>query len=183
MAEVEHTSATSVPVQTLWEFVSEMDNWAAWVTGYQSHEKESEDDSVWVLKGDLGAMTRTLRFRVHIEEWAGPSRVGFRLEGLNEPVRGRGEFVIATAEGAPAPPARKSLAARMLEAIVRFLWRRPRAARREPTGTAEARMTFRLTLEPGGPMGPMIDAMVKPAMSVAAEDLAGRILGHLEGRS
>ena len=29
-------------------------------------------------------------------------------------------------------------------------------------------------------MGPMINAMIKPAMTVAAEDLANRIVGHLE---
>ena len=47
-------------------------------------------------------------------------------------------------------------------------------------GEGMARLTFRLTITPGGPMGPMINAMIKPAMVVAAEDLADRIVGHLE---
>jgi hypothetical protein len=41
-------------------------------------------------------------------------------------------------------------------------------------------MTFELRLDPGGPMAPMIDAMMKPAMAAAAEDLAQRIIVHLE---
>ena len=34
--------------------------------------------------------------------------------------------------------------------------------------------------ERGGPMGPMVDAMIRPPMAAAAEDLANRIIGHLE---
>jgi hypothetical protein len=43
-----------------------------------------------------------------------------------------------------------------------------------------ARLTFRLRIEPGGPMAPMINAMMQPAMNVAAEDLAQKIVAHLE---
>jgi hypothetical protein len=41
-------------------------------------------------------------------------------------------------------------------------------------------MSFALRLEPGGPMAPMVNAMLKPIMLPAAEDLANRILAHLE---
>ena len=45
-----------------------------------------------------------------------------------------------------------------------------------------ARLEFKLRLDPGGPMAPMVNAMIKPAMLVAAEDLANKIIGHLEAR-
>ena len=43
-------------------------------------------------------------------------------------------------------------------------------------------MTFRLGLTPGGAMAPMIEAMIKPVMLATAEDLAQRIVAHLEAR-
>ena len=67
---------------------------------------------------------------------------------------------------------------------MRFFFRRARGpavvrARRQ-TGAPTTRMTFRLRIDPGGPMAPMIDALMKPAMAAAAEDLAQRIVAHLE---
>ena len=45
-----------------------------------------------------------------------------------------------------------------------------------------ARLTFRLRVDPGGPQAPLINAMMKPAMVAAAEDLASRIVSHLEAQ-
>jgi hypothetical protein len=41
-------------------------------------------------------------------------------------------------------------------------------------------MRFRLRVEAGGPMGPMVNAMIKPVLGPVAEDLASRIVSHLE---
>jgi carbon monoxide dehydrogenase subunit G len=92
--EVEYATTARLPVQTIWEFVEEMDNWASFVVGYQSHEKQSDKDSTWVLKGDVGMLARTVKFAVRIDEWDGPSRVSFSLEGLNEPMKGSGTFLL-----------------------------------------------------------------------------------------
>jgi hypothetical protein len=43
-----------------------------------------------------------------------------------------------------------------------------------------ARLSFRLRVDPGGPQAPMLNAMLRPAMVAAAEDLASRIVAHLE---
>lgn len=190
MAEVEYTTSARLPVEVIWDFVQEIDNWAPMLTGYQSHEKESADDSLWVLKGDVGAMTRTLKLRVHVSEWAGPERVVFQLEGLNELMTGDGTFLMAPYEDADSAPAlgqpRYNLFQRIGLAITRFFFRLFRGkAQRAVTadagpGKGMARLTFRLRMDPGGPMGPMINAMIKPAMVVAAEDLANRIVGHVE---
>src|SRR5262245_1995214 len=164
-----------------------MDHWAPFLTGYQSHEKQSDTESVWTLKGDVGVLARTLRFRVLITEWAGPERVAFGLKGMNEPMTGEGAFRVEQLAGvappaAPAPAPARGLAV-LWERIVRFFFRRARgpAVVRAPQTTApNTRMTFWLRVTPGGPMAPMIDALMKPAMAAAAEDLAQRIVAHLE---
>ena len=72
MAEAEYTTTTRVPIDRVWDFVQEMDNWGRFVTGYQKHEKQDDTHSTWTLKGDVGVLSRTLTFKVVITEWNGP---------------------------------------------------------------------------------------------------------------
>ncbi len=187
MAEAEYTTTTRLPVERIWGFVEEMDNWARFVTGYQSHEKKSETQSLWTLKGDIGVLARKLVFEVDITEWSPGKRAAFRLRGVNEPLNGEGVFTLEAATEAAAvpaaPPPAHNLLLRVLEAIVRGLLRLAgRAPRRTPAALSSAgtRLGFRLRLDPGGPMAPMINAMIKPLMLPAAESLANQILAHLE---
>ena len=187
MAEAEYSTTTRLSPDAVWRFVEDMDNWARFVTGYQRHEKQSDTDSTWTLKGDLGVLARTLTFQVHVTEWDGPSRVAFELRGVNEPMTGEGAFRIesaAASDRGPAPEPQRGLAG-LLERIWRWLLGRAgRRVEREaiPAPSAAAtRLQLRLRLDPGGPMAPMINAMIKPMMLPAAEDLANRILAHLEG--
>lgn len=193
MPEVEYATTAKLPVETIWEFVHEMDNWATFVTGYQSHTKENEKDSTWVLKGDVGVLARTVKFAVHIEEWTPPTRVTFTLKGVNEPMNGSGTFVLERYEepgGAPALPAAPQPGgfSRLLERIARFLYRlRHGAAERAASADAgpaagTSRLTFRLAVQPGGPMAPMVNALMRPLMQPAAENLANQILATLEKR-
>jgi len=187
VAEAEYTTTARLPVERIWGFVEEMDNWARFVTGYQSHEKRSDTESLWTLKGDVGVLARKLVFQVDITEWSPGKRAAFRLRGVNEALNGEGVFTLEPATGADAsptaPPPRSALL-RFLESIVRGLlrWmgRAPRRAPAELSGPG-TRMSFRLRLDPGGPMAPMINAMIKPLMLPAAESLANQILAHLEG--
>lgn len=192
MPEVEYATTAKLPVETIWDFVQEMDNWAPFVAGYQSHEKQGERDSVWVLKGDVGVLARTVQFAVHVDEWNGPSRVRFSLQGLNEPMQGSGTFVLERYEEAGAAPAvaapRQGLLARLAAGIARFLYRlRHGSAQRAASADAgpaagTSRLTFQLRIDPGGPMAPMVSALMKPLMQPAAEDLANQILATLERR-
>ena len=193
MPAAEYTTTAKLPVETIWDFVKEMDNWAEYVTGYQSHEKQSDTDSVWVLKGDVGVLARTLKFQVQITEWNGPSRVSFLLKGLNEPMEGSGIFEMAAYEDeseTPGPPAgKKNPIMRLLEAIVRLFIRlfsggKPERAESADAGPGKgmAKLTFQLEINPGGPMAPMVDAMMKPVMRPAAEQLASSIMARLEER-
>ena len=133
MPEAEYSTTARLPVPVIWTFVREMNNWAPFLRGYQSHEKHGENDSVWVLKGDVGMVTRTVKFRVHVDEWGEPKLVRFTLKGVNEPMEGGGEFRLEPWEDAGVaapPPARLGLFAR-LRALALPHVRRPGRARRE----------------------------------------------------
>jgi carbon monoxide dehydrogenase subunit G len=198
VAEAEYTTTTRVPIDAVWAFVQEMDNWGRFVTGYQKHEKQDEKHSTWTLKGDVGVLSRTLTFAVEIVEWNGPSRVSFTLKGVNEPMQGEGTFTLSEEGGAaptpgpvtPLPEAPKQNALfRLLQRFWRWLLGRagggaPQRAAAATLPAAEGgsttRLRFALRLQPGGPMAPMVDAMIRPLMLPAAEDLANRILAQLE---
>ena len=191
MPEAEYATTSRLPVEVIWDFVRDMDHWAPFVRGYQSHEKQGERDSLWVLRGDVGALSRRVVFRVHVTEWAGPSRVAFTLAGVNEPLTGEGAFRLER-EAPLTPPSvaapRPGLLGRLLEAALRWALRvfggRPERATRPDAGArADAtRLGFRLRIEPGGPMAPMLSALIAPALRPAAEDLAEKILAHLEAQ-
>jgi carbon monoxide dehydrogenase subunit G len=192
LAEVRHSTTARLPVEAIWKFVEDMDNWARYVVGYQSHEKLSTDRSVWVLKGDVGVLQRVVKFNVNVTEWAGPKQVHFELEGVNEPMKGSGTFSMDRYEDGDVgeDPANEDagpgFVGRIIEGLLRFFQRLLRgrvergAGADEGPGAGMAQLTFELRIEPGGPMAPMIDALIRPAMRVAAEDLATRIVARCE---
>ena len=121
MAATEYATTTKLPITDIWDFVQDMDNWAPFLTGYQKHEKLSETESVWTVKGDVGILARIVQFRVEVVEWSGPEHVRFTLLGLNEQMQGEGSFRIEPyeeegAERAPATP-RRGWLARALDAL------------------------------------------------------------------
>lgn len=177
MPETTYSTTTHLTPEELWAFVQDMDNWAPYLIGYQSHEKISDELSQWTLKGDAGPLARTVTFRVHVTEWSGPERVAFELEGVNEDMRGGGEFEISTDEKSPTDLPRPGALSRLWAALLRALG--VRALRREAEGGT--RVSFRLRVEPGGPMAPMISAMIQPALLPAAQNLVHQVLDRLEG--
>jgi carbon monoxide dehydrogenase subunit G len=196
VAEAEYVTTARIPREVIWDFVKDLDNFAPFFMGYQEHSQQSETESTWVLKGDLGAMTRTLKFKVTITEWNGPDVVRFGIHGINEAMTGEGSFRmqpfedaddVAVVEAAALGEAR-GLVARWLAAIFRFFFQlfrgRPQRADTADAGPAAGttRIEFRLRVDPGGPMAPMINAMIKPLMPSFAEDFAGKLVGHLEAR-
>ena len=208
MPEVEYVTTMRLAPDKVWEFVRDMNNWAPFLTGYQKHEIESETDSVWTLKGDVGVLSRTVRLKAHVTEWNGPERVSFTLLGLDELVEGGGTLTIgkpgsgaaaggaATAAGggtavgggvtAPGADGKKKLGLwrRFVNGLFRWMFRRMHGSgpkRLGPgAGEAESQLTFRLRMDAGGPAGPLVNAMLAPALQPAAEDLANKIAAHLE---
>lgn len=190
MPEVEYTTRVALPREAVWDFVKDMNNWAPYLTGYQTHEILSETDSIWTLKGDVGVLARVVKLKAHVTEWNGPARVSFTLTGLNEAVDGEGTLEMETAEAqalAPAtPPAAPtgSWFSRLVAAVVRFFFRRvhgPAPVRALPAAGPGSHLKFKLRMDAGGPTGPLVNAMLGPALMPAAEDLANKIAAHLEG--
>src|SRR5919197_5838368 len=106
MPEVTYSTSMSLAPDEIWQFVKDMNNWAPFLTGYQSHEIIDETDSIWTLKGDVGLLSRVVKLRAHVTEWNGPARVAFTLIGLNEIVEGAGSLSMERWQGEaePAPP-------------------------------------------------------------------------------
>lgn len=81
-----------VPIERVWDFVSDMNNWAPLVPGYIEHNIINENQSTWTFKGDIGIMQKTVKLQIDITEWKEPSLVTFDLVGLNENFGGNGYF-------------------------------------------------------------------------------------------
>lgn len=206
MPEVTYRQAVAAPLDRVWEFVQDMDNWAPLVMGYQSHEKLSDLESVWSLKGELGGLTRTARFRVLITEWNGPGRVRFELRGLQEPVNGTGTFESAeivdavgdTPRGDAAPSAHTasraeapSLFARAMRWLLARVFpasakprSRPLVAQQAgvPPRPPESTITFSLSLHATGATGPVLNLLLAPMLEPVAQDLASAIAREIEAR-
>lgn len=194
MAEHTHSVTTSVAPDVVWAFVSDMDQWAPFLLGYQSHEKKSDRESTWTIKGDVGSLSRIVDFRVSITEWQERERVRFTLEGVSEPLQGDGSFRLEeldpdearALQASTEPEPTVGFFVRLWAALLRRLLGRGPSPGAPARGTGAeppaVRLTFRLGLKPGGAMAPMLDAMIKPVMVATAEDLAQRIVVHLESR-
>ncbi len=193
MPEVAYTAEMRLPLATVWAFVSDMNNWAPFLTGYQKHEILDTTDSLWTLKGEVGILSRIVELRAHVTEWVEPQKVSFTLTGINEVVEGGGTLFLREAAlmAKAAPPAapRPRLLRRMLATIARFLFRLthrsttpvlPPSAAASGEGVA---LEFTLRMDAGGPAGPLVNAMLGPALEPAVEDLARKIAAHLEARS
>jgi hypothetical protein len=138
----------------------------------------------------VGVLARIVKLKAHVTEWNGPERVSFTLTGLNEQVDGDGTLEMgaaATTESAPskAPVSKRSFFGRLLDALFRFFFRRmhgPAPVRPLPGGGGpSSQLKFRLRMDAGGPTGPLVNALLAPALLPAAEDLANKIAAHLEG--
>jgi len=178
MPEVEYTTTMSLTPDDIWAFVKDMNNWAPFLTGYQRHEIQSDTDSVWWLKGDVGILSRTVQFQAHVTEWRGPERVAFTLTGVNEEVEGGGVLEMGPCTAVVAAPRRLGLLARLF----RWLFRRKHGRVERAAGPAVSQLRFTLRMEAGGATGPLVNALLAPALLPAAEDLANKIAAHLERR-
>ncbi|RKQ28430.1 CoxG family protein [Oceanobacillus halophilus] len=92
MANGKHTVVLNVPIQTVWDFVSDINNWAPLVPGYIEHKIMNDSHSTWKFVSDIGFMKKTLHMKNNITKWEEPTKVTFLLEGLNENFSGSGFF-------------------------------------------------------------------------------------------
>lgn len=87
-----HSINLQVPIQNIWNFVSDMDKWAPLVPGYIEHTIISDRQSTWSFKGDLGFMKKTVKLRIDITNWIEPTKVTFDLTGVSDNFTGSGYF-------------------------------------------------------------------------------------------
>ena len=87
-----HQEIINLPIDVIWGFVKDMDNWAPLVPGYIQHEKLSESLSTWEFKSDIGIMKKKVSLLVEIKEWNEPTRVSFDLTGVSDKYSGGGYF-------------------------------------------------------------------------------------------
>ncbi len=206
MPEVTYETVMRLPVDTVWRFVEDMNNWAPFLTGYQKHEIKTDTNSQWTLKGDVGILSRTVELDVNITEWVEQERVAFTLVGLNEMVEGGGLFLLgpladdeagdeaaaqeAAPEPAEPPQKKKGLWGRFMAWFFRTMFRRkfgtverkdaPALEDLKASGDEASKLSFTLRMDAGGPTAPLVNAMLEPALMPAAEDLANKIAAHLE---
>ena len=100
MPKVDYTAMIDVPRATVWEFVTDINNWAPLAKGYQEHQVVNDRESLWTVKGDIGPISRVTKFQVQITDWVEGDRVAFTLKGLNESVAGEGAIRLTDTEAA-----------------------------------------------------------------------------------
>lgn len=100
MIETEQTVTVNCGIEPTWSYARDFERWASIMPGYQTCEIEDEDNSRWILKVGVGALVRTVKVRVHVQQWAGPERVDFSFKLEGDPVTGSGSYLAApTADG------------------------------------------------------------------------------------
>ncbi len=92
MPSYHHEEKVNVTIENLWDFVSDMNNWAPLVPGYIDHQIINEKQSTWSFKTDVGIMKKKIELSVEITRWNAPSKVTFNLTGINEKFSGQGFF-------------------------------------------------------------------------------------------
>lgn len=95
MPSYTHQTKVNVPIGSIWNFVSNISNWAPLVPGYIAHEVLNEKESTWSFKTDMGMLKKKIELKVNIMSWQEPTKVTFHLTGLNEKFTGHGYFEAA----------------------------------------------------------------------------------------
>jgi carbon monoxide dehydrogenase subunit G len=98
MIETEQTVVIAAGIDRVWDFARDIRGWASLMPGMQDCEVIDDDNSRWVLKVGVGGLVRTVKVRVHVDQWDGPGRVLFAYKLEGDPVEGGGSYT-ATARG------------------------------------------------------------------------------------
>ena len=92
------SSVYSVEVQTteqaLWSFLKEKGDWAVLIPGYLHHEFESNEEMIWVFKGDFGIVQKAVKLKLTVNNVEVNKKIAFDLEGLSDNINGSGYFVM-----------------------------------------------------------------------------------------
>lgn len=92
MIDTEQTVVVGVGIDSVWDYVKDMQNWAALMPGMREFNVIDDDDSQWILKVGVGGLVRTVTVDVHVDKWAGPEHVTFSYKLQGDPVLGGGTY-------------------------------------------------------------------------------------------
>ncbi|MCM3728744.1 SRPBCC family protein [Neobacillus cucumis] len=90
-SELQHVEL-DIPIEVVWDFIRDENNWAPLVPGYIQHQKINDRQIIWEFKSDLGIMKKKVTLLIDIKEWDEPSKVSFELRRKNEKYLGEGYF-------------------------------------------------------------------------------------------
>ncbi len=81
-----------IPIEVIWNFIRDENNWAPLVPGYIYHEKVNQNLITWEFKSDLVVMKKKVTLLIDIKEWNEPTKVSFELKRKSERYIGEGFF-------------------------------------------------------------------------------------------
>ncbi|MFK9094515.1 CoxG family protein [Bacillus salipaludis] len=90
-SELQHVEL-DIPIEVIWDFIRDENNWAPLVPGYIQHEKINDRQISWEFKSDLVVMKKKVTLVIDIKEWNEPDKVCFELKRKNEKYIGEGYF-------------------------------------------------------------------------------------------
>ena len=94
MASSVHSVEVKTTEQALWSFLKEKGDWAVLIPGYLHHEFESNDEMIWVFKGDFGIIQKAVKLKLTVNNVEENHKIAFELEGLSDNINGDGYFIM-----------------------------------------------------------------------------------------
>lgn len=99
MAIASHSVVISAPVENVWKYVSQIENWATMVPAYKEYEQIDEQKSIWTFEGNFKGFKKTVKMELNITEFDEPSNIRFELKGLTDNFTGSGKFTAEETAG------------------------------------------------------------------------------------
>lgn len=93
MIEAEKSITIDTDIETVWDHVRDIRNWANLFPGCRECMVIDHNHSRWVIKVGAGGMVRTVHVLVHVEQWDGPERVNFSYKLEGDPAQGSGSYI------------------------------------------------------------------------------------------
>ena len=99
MAIASHSVIIPASVENVWEYVSQIENWAVMVPAYKEHEQIDEQKSVWTFEGNIKGFKKAVKMELNVTEFHEPSMIRFELKGVTENFTGSGKFTAEETAG------------------------------------------------------------------------------------
>lgn len=93
MIKAEHTVHVDAAIDGVWDYIQDIQKWANLMPGMRECTIIDVDNSRWIIKVGVGALVRTVKVLVHVDQWDKPERVNFSFKLEGDPVQGAGSFI------------------------------------------------------------------------------------------